>query len=728
MPPEPDRKPTAKAPAAKKPPGAARKVQTFREQDLALTRLTKSKALANADIAALLREVTEVVSAMIGVERASIWVYVHQRQAIRCADLFEKSRGSHAEGAELLAADYPRYFASLEEQRAIAAHDARTDPRTSEFSESYLVPIGITSMLDAPIRGGEGMAGVICLEHVGPAREWTLEEQSFAASAADALALGFEIAERRRALERLRRSEELYRTLAESFPNGAVLLFDGELRYIIAGGAGIADSGLSQGGLEGKTIREALPKETCDAIEPHYRAALDGEARVFELEFLGRRHEVHVVPVRDEKGTVTAGMVMTQDVTARRRAEDEVRRNAKILAEAQSMAHLGVFEWRAEDNKVTWSEELYNIFGLRADEFDGRFEGFLSHVHPDDRDAVAQTIKNAYQTGTPFQQEERIIRPDGSVRVLASTGEPVVDDWGEVLGILGICRDVTEVREAQRLQEAYSRTLEEQVAERTRELQEKQAQLVQSAKMASLGSLVAGVVHEINNPLGAMVASNDLVRRSAVRVKNLLDTFEGGDEESRAKLRDLAERIEEAEDVSRVAGLRMSGIIASLREFAQLDQPEEDRVDLHKGIESTLELLSHLIRERIDLRRQYSSLPRVHCRPTSLNQVFMNLLLNAVQAIPERGTITIKTSVDGSRAVVEIADTGVGIPQNHLDRIFDPGFTTKGVKVGTGLGLAIVHRIIEEHGGTIDVQSEVGAGSTFRISLPVDGTGKQPRG
>lgn len=740
--PQPERKPTpnsAKKPAktkgaphrkpgkpAPKSAGAKdagiKKTRTFREQNLALTRLTKGKALASGDMNALLREVTEVVSEMVDVERASIWFYVHQKQAIRCADLFEKTPGTHSEGIELRASDYPDYFASIEAQRAIAAHDARTDPCTYEFADSYLVPLGITSMLDAPIRSGEGMVGVICLEHVGPARQWTMEEQSFAASAGDVLALGFEIAERRRALVRLRRSEELHQTMADNFPNGAVLLYDRDLRFIIASGAGLKDAGLSREALEGKTIREVFPKDTCDILEPHYQAALAGEASVFEVEFAGKCYEVHAVPVRDERGAVTAGMVMTQDITARRQAEDNLRRNAKLLADAQSVAHLGVFEWRAQNNKVTWSEELFDIFGLGGKEFGATFEAFLSHVHPDDRDSVARTIENAYRDGRPFQQEERIVRPDGSIRVLASKGEPILNEKGETIGVLGICQDVTEVKKAQRLREEYSRTLEEQVAERTRELREKQAQLVQSAKMASLGSLVAGVAHEINNPLGAMLASNDVVRRSVERIREALASVtdvsgDGG----QAKLSQLVERVEQAEDISRVAGARISSIITSLKQFAQLDQAEKARVDIHAGLESTLALVGHLITDRIALQRRYAPLPRVQCYPNKMNQVYMNLLLNAIQAISDRGTITITTSVDGPHVVCEIADSGEGIPPDLLNRIFDPGFTTRGVKIGTGLGLAIVHRIIEEHGGRIDVHSKVGVGSTFRITLPIAG-------
>jgi len=564
----------------------------FQRHGRRLARLAQSRHLGKADVGPFLGEVTETASETLGVERVSVWLYENEKRAIRCLDLFERAASAHSSGAELLASNFPTYFESLRTQRAIAADDARTDERTAEFTESYLTPLGITSMLDAPIRAGEDMLGVVCLEHVGPARVWSREEQSFAASLADIVALGFETAERRRAWDKARLSEERYRTLAANFPNGAVLLYDRDLRYIVADGIGLADVGLSREGLEGRTIWEALPPEASAHIEPYYRGALAGERGVWEMEFGGKTFRVHAEPVRDGEGTIVAGMVMTQDVT--------------------------------------------------------------------------------------------------------------------------------ETRKAQRVLEEYSHTLEAQVAARTRELREKQAQLVQSAKMASLGGLVAGIVHEINNPLGAMTGSNDVVRRSAARIREVLagDGAIGDDE--RRRIADLVDRIEDADRTGREAGRRISTIVSSLKEFARLDQSAEAVVDLHDGIESTLALVGHLLGERITVRRDYGEVPRVRCFPDKVNQATMNLLLNAVQAIPGRGEITVRTRASKGTIDVEVSDTGVGIPGENMERIFDPGFTTKGVKVGTGLGLSIVHRIMEEHGGSVEVDSTTGSGSTFRLRLPIE--------
>ena len=160
-------------------------------------------------------------------------------------------------------------------------------------------------------------------------------------------------------------------------------------------------------------------------------------------------------------------------------------------------------------------------------------------------------------------------------------------------------------------------------------------------------------------------------------------------------------------------------IVRSLRNFARLDEAELKKVDLHEGIESTLTLVYHEYKNRIEIVRDFGALPEVECYPNQLNQVFLNILVNAIQAIKGTGTITIKTRASGEHVTLSFADSGDGIAPEHLNRIFDPGFTTKGVGVGTGLGLSIVYKIIQAHQGRVDVTSKVGTGTTFIITLPV---------
>ena len=160
-------------------------------------------------------------------------------------------------------------------------------------------------------------------------------------------------------------------------------------------------------------------------------------------------------------------------------------------------------------------------------------------------------------------------------------------------------------------------------------------------------------------------------------------------------------------------------IVRSLRKFARLDEAELDEVDIHEGLDNTLILVQHELKNRVDVLKDYGKLPLIKCYPNQVNQVFMNLLVNASHAIEGQGKIFIRTHHNNASVMVEIRDTGKGISQEDLPRIFDPGFTTKGFGVGTGLGLSIVYQIMKDHKGKIEVESELGQCTTFRIILPI---------
>jgi signal transduction histidine kinase len=239
------------------------------------------------------------------------------------------------------------------------------------------------------------------------------------------------------------------------------------------------------------------------------------------------------------------------------------------------------------------------------------------------------------------------------------------------------------------------------------------SQLIQSEKMAALGLLVAGVAHEINTPMGAIHSNNDIMTRAVGKVRKLLEP--APDKEVRRLLDILGEVCRNNE----IATERIMKIVGSLKNFARLDEAERKKVDIHDGIESTLSLLRHQLRNRIRIVKSFGDIPEIECYPNELNQVFMNILVNAAQAIKHRGEITVKTWREGDRVKIAISDTGVGIPPENLSKVFDPGFTTKGVGLGTGLGLSICYKIVQEHRGTIEAESSK-QGTTFTISIPLN--------
>lgn len=306
---------------------------------------------------------------------------------------------------------------------------------------------------------------------------------------------------------------------------------------------------------------------------------------------------------------------------------------------------------------------------------------------------------------------------------------------------------MASVREKAGKLERYQNHLEHLVAERTAELTRANAelnslnveladthsQLLHAEKMAAVGQLAAGVAHEMNNPLGFVTSNLTSLKRYQENLLALVDAYDErlahrGSAEDMAAIAALRKDREFDYIRNDVADLlrdcneglaRMQRIVSDLKDFSRVGEEQWQSVDLHRGLDSTLSVVGSEIRGKAEVVRDYGLLPTIDGLPGQLNQAFMNLLMNAAQAIPERGRITVRTRVADDHVVVEVADTGVGIPPENLSRIFEPFFTTKPVGQGTGLGLSIVYGIVKRHGGHIEVESQAGAGACFRVLLPI---------
>ncbi len=265
-----------------------------------------------------------------------------------------------------------------------------------------------------------------------------------------------------------------------------------------------------------------------------------------------------------------------------------------------------------------------------------------------------------------------------------------------------------------------------------RELESAQGKLLQQEKMACIGQLAAGVAHELNNPIGFVHSNLGTLRRYVERIRGLIGVYEaqsppGNGEIARTRrelkvdfmLQDLPALVEESLEGTE----RMRKIVADLKVFSHPAEQTPKYADLNEGLRSTLNIVHNEIKYKAEVKTEFGDIPPVLCLGGQLNQVFMNLLVNAAQAIAESGVITVATHRGGDEVEVRISDTGCGIPEELLSRIFDPFFTTKDVGKGTGLGLSISCDIVRRHGGTIRVESTVGVGTTFRIRLPVEGGG-----
>jgi signal transduction histidine kinase len=291
-----------------------------------------------------------------------------------------------------------------------------------------------------------------------------------------------------------------------------------------------------------------------------------------------------------------------------------------------------------------------------------------------------------------------------------------------------------ERRSLQRTARVYKRHLEDQnseLANRKAELERLQAQLVHTEKMASLGQLAAGIAHELNNPAGFVYGNMDLLRDSLAQLEKLFNAYDklAFSNDASLLLAALNDEINYDRLMSEINSIvsdcregaqRICDVVKNLRLFSRLDEAELKHIDIHEGLDSTLRLLSRYYNsDRLMLSKEYGDLPRVTCYAGQLNQVWMNLLVNAAQSMTHSGQVRIATRLDGDSVVIAISDTGNGIPEEQLSRIFDPFFTTKPVGEGTGLGLSISYGIIERHEGTIDVKSTIGVGTTFTVRIPI---------
>jgi signal transduction histidine kinase len=253
------------------------------------------------------------------------------------------------------------------------------------------------------------------------------------------------------------------------------------------------------------------------------------------------------------------------------------------------------------------------------------------------------------------------------------------------------------------------------------ELKSTQEQLLLKEKMASLGDLVAGVAHEINNPIGVVASSNDVSGRCVNRIEESLNGNQP-DEQIKKKnsVSKTLEILKESITTISKASNRISDIVKSLKNFSRLDESEFQIADIHEGIESSLTLMGSEFQQRISVVKEYGDLPRIECYPGQLNQVFINLLKNAMNAIEDRGSIHVKTFQQQDKIFVQISDTGKGIKQDRLKDIFNFNISKGKNRIKLGSGLATVYNIIQKHDGEINVQSKLGEGSTFLVSIPIN--------
>jgi two-component system NtrC family sensor kinase len=382
------------------------------------------------------------------------------------------------------------------------------------------------------------------------------------------------------------------------------------------------------------------------------------------------------------------------------------------------------------DGTMTFvSDNALRVLDYKPEEMVADPSFWFDHIHPDDVPAIFSSFALIFTEGQQAY-EYRFRARDGRYLWMHDTLRLIRDADGKPLEVVGSLTDITDRK---LMEEALQKKGVEQ-QQLIKQLQEAQAQLLQSEKMASIGQLAAGIAHEINNPIGFINSNMGALKTYVDTLCELADHVDQtvqnlpGQDDLKTKMRQLKKQADyeflkdDAADLVRESldGLkRVKDIVQSLKDFAHIGETDWQFADLHAGIDSTLTIANNEFKYKATVQKDYGNLPQVKCLASQLNQVFMNLIVNASQAIANNGVITIRTGVDGDGVWVEIGDNGAGIAPDILTRIFDPFFTTKPVGKGTGLGLSLSYNIVAKHGGRIDVASELGQGTRFTVHLPL---------
>lgn len=339
---------------------------------------------------------------------------------------------------------------------------------------------------------------------------------------------------------------------------------------------------------------------------------------------------------------------------------------------------------------------------------------------------ATRDIPVIFVTGLDSPEEEEKGLELGAVDYITKPYRPPI-----ILARVHAQLELKHVRDRLENQNIY---LEAEVARRIEENQRVQLQLMQSDKLAAVGQLSAGIAHEINNPVGFVTSNLGSLDRYLQDIFEILDAYEAleevctSGEAALSKLRELKKRKDIGflrEDIgkllseSRQGLARVAKIVSDLKSFSRAENKDWQWTNLHDELDSTLNIVWNEIKYHCTLNKEYGDIPEVYCIPSQINQVLLNLLVNAAQAIPQKGEITIRTGQTGGEVFIAIADTGTGIPPENMSRLFEPFFTTKPVGKGTGLGLPISYGIVKNHKGRIEVESTVGKGTTFTVWLPI---------
>ncbi|MEA5097413.1 MAG: GAF domain-containing protein [Burkholderiaceae bacterium] len=653
---------------------------------------------------------------------------------------------------------------AVNENRPVWCQDFKSEPMLTPWHEQgRQYGFGASAVL--PLHRGGLPVGVFCL-YAGRTHAFDSTAHHLLTEMAQDISFALDRFEQEEAHKRIEQQARGTQLLMQHFLDnmpGAVYIKDSGLRVLLANRGFQTLFGLDPAEMIGKTNREIFSDDLGAKIsQDDMRVLASGKAETVFEEYQGRRFESTKFVIEDEAGGQLLGGI-TLDVTqrhllmARQQALLELNELGAQFPEKDFLNHgLGIAQKLTvsgvsflrfisdepkTDELVTWSQNAGEICGLA--DYPITETGAWAECLREKRTVVINNSGEHLQTnGLPDSgtlPARLVLVPvieEGSVRMILGAGHKEFDyDEADVITLQLIGNDLWRVARRNRVEAAMQQQLAE-LKGLNQQLEETHNQLVQSEKMAAIGQLSAGIAHEINNPI-SFIQSNfsslsgyldDLLAIDAAYSEierkhgaQLPQAFEQVQQIKNSVghdfiVGDLRQLIEE----SREGMERVRKIVQDLRNFSRVGETGWQWADLHQGINSTMNIVRSVIREEVELVCEFGELPLVRCLPAQLNQVFLNLLVNGAQAIAGAGRVMVRTGCEGDRVWVEIVDSGSGIAPENMKRLFEPFFTTKPVGQGTGLGLSLSWSIVQRHGGKIEVDSNSGQGTVFRVILPVD--------
>jgi len=566
-------------------------------------------------------------------------------------------------------------------------------PEEAAIDRQTFIGLGVKSYIAAPMIAGGRFIGSLSMGTLSKHKKWSSDIIGSLRLIAEILANAIK---RKREEKKLLEAESRYRMIADFTYDWEYCEHpDGCLCYVSPSCKRITGYTPREFIDDPELLWKIILPEDKEAWIEHHRGAHEIHVRR-EIQFRIHRRDGEIrwiehacQPVTDSEGSFQGFRASNRDITERKKVEKALRLEEQKLAEAQRIAHLGSWDLNIISNNLSWSDEVYCIFGLQPQEFGATYEAFLSSVHPGDREAVMTAVERTLADPEYFYGvEHRVVRPNGTERIVYERGEVIFDDAGKPVRMIGTVHDITEFRQAEN---------------KARHLQE---ELTHSTRLATLGELTAAITHELNQPLCAIMSN----ARAAQRLMT----------QGRLEPDELDEILADiTSDCSRA-----DNVIGRLRDLLRKEGANFKPVDLAEIVREIIQLLrSDFIIRNIAVNNELASnLPHVMGDRIQLQQVIMNLILNGVQSMketpPEERVLTVRAVPHmGDTIQVNIDDNGTGIRDEDLEKIFAPFFTTR--PDGLGMGLAISRSIIKAHGGRLWAENNPLLGATFHINLPV---------